>query len=375
LEDLLRSSVDTSYVLDEASLSLELNGLHLHVKKMNIRGESSLDYPRKSFSVKLEFPVFLPDRDGMAYYELRSFKLISLCMDYTYINNRLSFGLMEQAGLMPLYYKFVSLQLNGISQGVYMLIEDPELHALQEGSPFIMRRHYHHQIRAYEYDSESAVHSEDAYKAWFTETYAKLPEYHGEDLFNFLNQRIDLDQYFRKMALDYLLKNGDSTDEVYFYDRDEGEHIVFGVIPWDYDDIFSTQPHEVGREWAIGKVFGARRYQSHRDVLDQIRDKLIYSIEDDLDYIIATDSVLYARYMAAVRSLLLELGNEDVLEVMEQTQRELAPFYADDQVIFQSQYDQKATDRKKWKSNMEEKSSFLIERLEHMKDKLNLNNQ
>ncbi len=40
--------------------------------------------------------------------------------------------------------------------------------------------------------------------------------------------------------------------KVIFYTKTKNEEEVLGVFPWDYDDIFSDQPHEIGNPWAPG---------------------------------------------------------------------------------------------------------------------------
>jgi spore coat protein H len=51
-----------------------------------------------------------------------------------YIENRIAFGILEDAGIFPLIYKYVELHLNGSSQGIYLLIEDPEKFSRDQGA-------------------------------------------------------------------------------------------------------------------------------------------------------------------------------------------------------------------------------------------------
>lgn len=372
LQEFIYSSKDTSYVLEDPGLALSLNSQPVYLKKISIRGRTALDYRRKSYSVKLEFPIYIKSRDGNETMVLSSFKLISLAMDYTYINNRIAFDLLEDAGIMPLFYKFVEFRLNGESQGVYLLLEDPETYVQERGSEYILRRDYHHQIRNAEYRPHVPAIPVEEYETRFREIYDQLPFYSGKELFEFLNSRIDLDRYFRKIGIDYFLMNGDYTDEVWLYSGIEQNEIRYNVIPWDYDDIFSPYPHEVGRAWAVGTVFGNRSYDTPEDITGEIGNKMIFSIEDDLDYAIAMDSFLYARYESILTSWVEEMEGYKIDALFNRVERELAPFYGDEKIIRQSQYDRRATSTELWQSNMQEKKALLKDRLEFMRRALKL---
>jgi len=293
-------------------------------------------------------------------------------MEYTYIESRIGFGILEQAGIMPLFYKYVELRINGDTQGVYLLVEDPEQFAIEQRSEFILRRGYHHGIANAEYEPLYHFRPREEYVVRFKEIYTQLPYSYGEERYEAIRQRIDLDQYFRKMGIDYLLQNGDYTDEVYLYATIEQDAIRYKIIPWDYDDIFRNYPHEVGRSWGTGTLFGDRYYDSHQDIFDEIGDKLIFSIEDDLDYAIAMDSFLYARYESTLVNLVKEMDLEDIGTLFDQVENELAPFYSDGEVILQSQYDSNPTSLELWQDNMHEKQAFLEERLASMKNQLKM---
>lgn len=370
MEDFVFNSRDTAYIIEDPELSVVFNKHPLFVREMRVRGRTTLDFRRKSFSLKLDSPVFVPGTDGLGLKELTRFKLISLSMDYTYINNRLAFGILEKAGVMPLFYKYVGLSINGENQGVYFLVEDPEQYAPDHGSEFILRRDYRHSIEDSEYKPGQYYFSEEDYVRRFKEMYTQLPELEGPDLYEHLDQRLDLDQYFRKMGIEYLLKNGDYTDELYFYSLVGQEGIRYSLIPWDYDDIFSYRPHEVGRYWGTGILFGERRYETHQDVLDVIGDKLVFSIEDDLDYIIAVDSFMYASYEKTIGDMIHGFGKDDLDLLFGQIEKELRPFYNNEEVILQSQNDSQATSTVLWEANMAEKKQLLTWRLDAMKEHL-----
>jgi len=374
MQNFLYRSKDTAYTVQDPDLMLIFQDRRTALREIRVRGRTTLDYRRKSFGVKLNKPIFILDREGKAYKELHRFKLISLSMDYCYMNNRLAFGMLEQVGVMQLFYRYVHFYINGENQGVYLLVEDPEQYFLEQGSEYILRRDYHHGIEDSEYEPRQYNIPRDTYKARFREIYELLPDLQGEALFQALDQRVDLTHYFRKMGIDFLLKNGDFTDEVFFYSQLRQGHISFRIIPWDYDDIFSTYPHEVGRSWGIGKQFGNRSYDTQQDIYDEIGEKMVFSIEDDLDYAIARDSFLYARYEQSLSEWLEEIKPGDVDALFDRLEKELGPYYLEEEVITQSQYDLHPTSPEQWQANMAEKRIQIKDRLEMMKVRLQKTN-
>jgi spore coat protein H len=311
------------------------------------------------------------DRYGGEVKSLTRFKLLALAMDYTYIENRVAFGLLEEAGIMPLFYKFVEFRINNETQGVYLLVEDPERFYKEAGSEYILRRGYDHRIEDSDYEAADHFIPVDEYEKRYREIYSLLATSSGIELYMELGQRLHIAEYFRKMAIDYLLRNGDYTDEVFLYALKEKDTVRFHPIPWDYDDIFSENPHEVGRSWGMGNVFGPRYYDSQQDIYNDIGDKLIFSIEDDLDYAIAKDPFLYSQYEAELGNLLNIIDKEVVTKVFNETEEELSTFYNSIRVIEQSQYDSDLTTRELWKRNMIEKEELLKERLAQMKIYIN----
>lgn len=372
LQAFLHQSRDTSYTLDDPGIQFSLNDVPLDLKEIRIRGANALNFPRKSFSIFLKQPVFISGRKGRDGILLKRFKLLAMPMDYTYIENRLGLGLLEQTGATPLFFKFVELSINGGTQGVYMLVEDPEEFAREIGSEYILRRGYQSWIADSEYEPSYYNIPEKEYQSRYREIYYSLKPYKGEVLYQRLSERLDLGAYFRKMGIDFLLQNGDYTDEIFLYAIVEGDNIRFRIIPWDYDDLFSEMPHEVGVSWGPGRLYGERYYASYEEVLDIIGDKLIFSIEDDLDYTIATDSFLYAQYEKELMALIPILEEQGFDLLFSNLKSELTPFYQNENIVAQSRLDRDPTNQTKWEANMREKKAFLVARLQLMKNKLNL---
>jgi spore coat protein H len=153
----------------------------------------------------------------------------------------------------------------------------------------------------------------------FKKVYTSLNKYQGKELYDVLAKWIDLDNYMKWLAFNFLVRNGDYADEVFFYiDPAIGK---FRIIPWDYDDLFSENPHE-GKE--VNKL---------------IAGKLIFSSEDHLDVRIASDPYLYNIYLSVFKEVLNTLSANKLKNIFENTWAELYPYYSRKDIISNAQYD------------------------------------
>jgi hypothetical protein len=123
------------------------------------------------------------------------------------------------------------------------------------------------------------------------------------------------------MAFNFLIHNGDYSDEVFFYFDPAIQK--YRIIPWDYDDILAATPHEGIR--LRNQLMG---------------EKLIFSGEDLLDEKIGTDAYLYDLYLDRLREVLELLSPELIKGTIESTFSELYPYYVHPEVIINAQYDQ-----------------------------------
>jgi len=122
------------------------------------------------------------------------------------------------------------------------------------------------------------------------------------------------------LAFNFFVRNGDYTDEVYFFVDPATEK--FGIIPWDYDDLFASAPHE--RNLESIKALGG---------------KLFFSTEDLLDKKIVNDPYLYGIYLVHFKELLDKLSPDVLKCVFENTYAELHPYYSNYKIISNSKYD------------------------------------
>jgi spore coat protein H len=136
------------------------------------------------------------------------------------------------------------------------------------------------------------------------------------------------------LAFNFFVRNGDYTDEVYFFVDPATDK--FSIIPWDYDDLFSQAPHEGNVE--SRKVLG---------------DRLFFSTEDPLDKKIVTDQFLYKKYLIQFEELMNQLSTDVLKRAFENIYAELYPYYSDNEIISNSRYDRYKNDNLiKLKSDM-----------------------
>lgn len=342
---------------------LRFDGREYGLDRFEIRGENSLQFIRKGFSINLDDKLtFFIDEENQAR-EFEKIKLLSLVYDYTYIENCIAIELFKKVDLWPTFSFYSELKLNDHTQGIYLFIEDPEDYFLcRMDASFILRRHYDHQYKKYEANETRNTHPPDYYLGKYYSIYSYIGQYNGMELYDSLMHVIDLPQYFSKLAIDLLLQNGDCTDEIYLYTKQAGDYEIFGVYPWDFDDLFQEFPHEIGRAWASGSVFGTRIYYSTDDVIADVGEKLLFSIEDDLDYKIAKDDFLYQKYLETLETVFSRITDEAIEETFVSVRDQIQPFYEVEEIIEQSRYDRDSTSQQLFDINLAEKRQHLLDR-------------
>jgi spore coat protein H len=298
---------------------LIINGDTIKPRDITTRGQSTLMFRRKSLSISLKSDVVF--RHGDRSESLKKFSLLNLSMDKYYCRNRIAFEMMETLGIFNLFYSFCELRINDLSEGIFMIMETPENWAIRDkNAPLVLRRGYDHNIEKTKNGKNGDRATNKKYLGNYRELYRSLDKDTGEGLYTLLSEYIDLEGYMKWLAFNFLVHNGDYSDEVFFYIDPEIEK--FRIIPWDYDDIFAITPHE-GKEQR-NKILG---------------DKLIFSSEDLLDQKIAVDPYLYERYLKMFKEVLDELSPELLINVIENSYAELYPFYSTEEIISNSKFD------------------------------------
>jgi spore coat protein H len=258
-----------------------------NVKEIHARGNNSLKFKRKSLSVELDKSFTV--RYNKEKIHLKKFDLLNLVMDKHLWHNRWSDLNLETIGLFPLYNFYCKLWINDEPQGIFLLIEKPQQAQTKLKSPYMLRRGPNHTITD-DYFQDSDKEAAKKYKKQFQSIYSIIKSPSETEQVEQLSKVINLDNYFRFLAFNYLVMNGDYADEVFFYIEPKSQ--LFELIPWDYDDILKPMPHE-------GRAERNREFA----------DKKMFSLEESFDRAIAGNKELYALYEQSFRKMLLTLDS------------------------------------------------------------------
>jgi spore coat protein H len=323
----------TGVKINVHSAKVIINGDTLVGEEISTRGQTTLYLRRKSYSFRLKSAATF--RHGEKEESFKRFFVLGLSMDRNYCNNRMAYEMMSAIRVFDLFYTFCELRINDQSEGICMVVERPEDWAIKrKDSPLLIRRGYDHKIDKIKTGKETEKSEIKKYNDYYKQIYRSLNKYEGEELYNVLSRWLDMDAYMKWLAFNFFVRNGDYTDEVYFYLDPVQDK--FSIIPWDYDDLFSISPHET-RVYSI-KVPG---------------DKFLFSTEDLLDKKIASDPVLYERYLVQFGEVLNMLSPEVLKKVFENTYSELYPYFSINEIIEKSKYDtHKDTDLERLKKDM-----------------------
>ena len=107
-------------------------------------------------------------------------------------------------------------------------------------------------------------------------------------------RNLDLEQYLHWRAFNSLVQNGDSIDELFYYERREHPQVPgrLQLMGWDFDDVQQEPAHPN----------------------DVHRDPLMWAAEGELDRQIISNPVLYARYKTVLAGVLGERLSEERLD-------------------------------------------------------------
>jgi len=293
------------------------NGDSALVNEIHTRGQTSLSFPRKSFSITFAKKVKLKhDTLGI---KMKHVYALSLAMDKNYLHNRLAFGLLVKLNLSGLFYTYAELRINDSSEGIYLFMERPQDWAIKkQNSPYVIRRGYETTISKVNTTKDLDKVQIRKYRSNYKMIYSVFGKYHGETLYEELSKYIDLEMYMRWLAFNFFVRNGDYTDEVYFYVDPIDNR--FKIIPWDYDELFAANPHE-GRK---------QRYAT-------LNNKLIFSSEELLDRKIAADEYLYSLYLMQLKDVMEQLKPAVIQKELETIYAELYPYYSNSDIMSTSE--------------------------------------
>ncbi len=304
---------------DQNDFSLQIKlGQNPPVKATaHLRGQTSLDCVRKSYTVNLKGNRgrhILPESATDEFY------LISMCKDDRYFQQYTANLLAAPLGLFPLKFGLVELLLDGETRGVYLLLEKTKEALLEDHSRVlaVIRRRFDPGQTPAEVNYPSGGSIDGPAGAAYSALAEIGQKFSGGKLLDELNRRMDFDQFLRILAFQTLMGNGDYVDEVIFYSSEAvrgGETLEwFQTMAWDMDDLYSACHH--GGKHAM---------------LDP--HEILYCAEGNLEKSVMPDAAVYARFIHHLESLINEtLTADHVDSALDQTAADLLPFFDDPEV-------------------------------------------
>ena len=108
----INESRGIKFELTDPTPDLIAGGLRFRIDHFRIRGESTLNFERKCFSVNMDQKIPVVDPVTGIERKFERFKLISGVFDYTYIENRTAESVFRKIGLWPLFDFYTEVKLN-----------------------------------------------------------------------------------------------------------------------------------------------------------------------------------------------------------------------------------------------------------------------
>jgi len=278
--------------------------------RAHFRGQTSLGCERKSMFVELDgssprrlLPGAASDR----------FLLISMCKDDGYFGQVLGDRVMARLEVFPLHLGYVRVRVDGVNQGVYLLLEHPDRTLVTDllAPRAVIRRRFDPDGISPEVEIPGDGAAADALARYLAlVALAQDGEVAGLDAA--LERGMDLDGYLTWVALASVLENGDNVDEIFFYASEENEAWWFRVAGWDPDDLFEACHH--GGIWALEDTC-----------------QLLYCVEGDLDQALLRSAAVYRRFGAALAEIIDALTASTLREMMDQVREDLFAVLDDDE--------------------------------------------
>jgi hypothetical protein len=277
---------------------------------------------------------------------LDDFMLINMCFDKGYIHYRTALAIATKLGLFPSFHRYVELRMDGVSHGVYLLIQNI-VHAVaplqadtivQRARPGSLRTYLgvpnepldssgpqqvphcsdgrlfsHEEVTAgreflggsfvWTAELDSPGRKESAAARFFEMLVSSTSNDTGA-----LEATLNVDRYLDFLGLNSLMLNGDYVDEVFFY-RDGKQR--WSLSGWDFDDVMSICHHS--QSFAL-------------------RDPLLYCAESILDHLI-TKPWIRLRYIHRLRNLMQnDLSIRSVAAEVKNSVEELRLYLVDEEV-------------------------------------------
>ncbi len=333
-------------IIDD-DMYVQINGQRIKVLSVASRGQTSIRDKRRNLTLRLSKSINYQGR------RTKKILLSSMASDDHYLSNRIAYGLMSDLGVYHLPNDYADFRVSdrahtiGQTQGLYLVTPSPKEVVRKDLDAIWSARILG---KLFERDPESGrfnwvgrpvieVEDQNNKCSNCSDRVARLFELYkdnstsalkGPELFAELQTIFDMDQMFRWLALNRLLRNGDFADEFFFYTDDQSK--PFRLLGWDNDDLRKDKMHVFSR-WSLAAnrvmtLLGARRIAT---------DSLIYNYGFVLFKIVAKDPFVLGKYHDAFARLILDLEDQNTIaQTLARVKSEITPYFDDPQILARS---------------------------------------
>lgn len=336
--------------------------------ELSSRGQSSIKFPRKNLSVKV-LKEENGDKKKVKIGSLKSKNIIMSAgaMDTLFVKNSIGYSLLKAIGIHSLQTQFAEVKLNGVSQGLYMLTENQTDNLMKgQDAEVVFRRRYNDVLELKDAKKELSEAQVVKYQKTLKAVHKSIRELEGDELIAALEKNLNLKNYLKWLAFNYIIKNGDYSDEVYFYGKTNPQtgEIVFDVSPWDMDDSFSEKMHSstipTFPNWKMTK---------------NSQKQLIYNYESRIDRKVAGDEKLLRMYFEAMSEVVETLSQNSVLwDIQSKILADLNPYLDDADIQANGRLDEgaQAHSRAMIEDEVKVKMAKIYSRMQDIKAELNV---
>jgi spore coat protein H len=361
----------------KADKKTEVTGVNMKVYKeglladeenveLSSRGQSSIKFARKNFSVKVNKDE-AGEKKKLKVGGVKSSHLVMPASpeDVLFVKNEIGYSLLKAIGIHSLKTQFAEVEINGASQGLYMVTENQTENLMKDqDAEVVFRRRYNDALEVKDARKDLSLEKIAEYQQTLRDVHKSIRELSGDELIARLEKNLNLKNYLKWLAFNYIVKNGDYTDEVYFYGKTnpETKEIVFDISPWDMDDSFSEKMHlsgfPTGPNWHMTEAS---------------QKQMLYNYESRIDRKVASDEKLLRLYFSAMEEVVTTLSQDNVLAgIGKNVLTELNPYLDDADVKENGKLDvaQIAHSRSAVEDDVQLKMAKIKLRMQMIKDEL-----
>ncbi len=231
---------------------------------------------------------------GQKYDGIKKFNLANGAADPTMLRNKLSYNILQEAGVIAPRSTFAKVYLDGTYWGLYELIEQVDKTFLknrfQDGSGNLWKsrtgtslQHYGNNISQYKEEFDLKTNEDEDDWDSFIRLTDILNNTPNADMYDSLSNILNIEKYTRVLAVDMITNNWDSqlTDGRNFYLYFIPDQSQFYWIPWDYNFSFYDEDFDLWPENFDGQVNPHIQALQNNDQLAEIYYQALCEILDD----------------------------------------------------------------------------------------------